>query len=211
RKYGTPIRPARVLAAVARLTHTRGFLADEEKFIREGWVDSEDWGALLLTFDDDTVAQITASDIVLGGIQNVLSISGSKAVVHATSRASATGPTSPPNRAAPSTSGRTCAAAGLTNERRSWTAVSRCRAAGGSGARNRRGNAGSGGGTRAVATQEHVEQDQGRDRVHHLAHHPHQGSAQVQVFERGEAPQPGDPGVVTVQRAAGEREAKSQE
>jgi predicted dehydrogenase len=83
RKYGTPIRPARVLAAVARLTHTRGFLADEEKFIREGWVDSEDWGALLLTFDDDTVAQITASDIVLGGTQNVLSIYSSKAVVHA--------------------------------------------------------------------------------------------------------------------------------
>lgn len=83
RKYGEPIRPASVTACVARLTHTRGFLADTEKFIREGWVDSEDWGALFLTFDDDTVAQITASDIVLGGIQNVLSIYGSQAVVHA--------------------------------------------------------------------------------------------------------------------------------
>jgi predicted dehydrogenase len=35
-----------------------------------------------LTFDDDTVAQITASDIVLGGIQNILSVYGSQAVVH---------------------------------------------------------------------------------------------------------------------------------
>jgi len=83
RKYGEPIRPASVTACVARLTHTRGFLADKEKFIREGWVDSEDWGALLLTFDDGTVAQITASDIVLGGIQNALSIYSSQAVVHA--------------------------------------------------------------------------------------------------------------------------------
>src|SRR5437588_215855 len=72
------------------------------------------------------------------------------------------------------------------------------------------GNAGSGV-ARAFTPQEYVEQDQDRDRVHHLAHHPHQGSAQVQVFERGEAPQPGDPGVVAVQRPAGEREAESQE
>lgn len=83
RTSGEPIRAASVTAAVARLTHTRGFLADREKTIREGWVDSEDWGAFLLTFDDGTVAQITASDIVLGGIQNMLSIYGSQAVVHA--------------------------------------------------------------------------------------------------------------------------------
>jgi predicted dehydrogenase len=83
RKYGAPVRPAKVLASVARLTQTRGFLADEEKFIREGWVDSEDWGTLVVTFEDDTVAQITASDIVLGGIQNALSIYSSKAVAHA--------------------------------------------------------------------------------------------------------------------------------
>ena len=82
RKYERPVRPARVVAAVARLTHTRGFLADQAKFIREGWVDSEDWASFFLTFDDDTVAQITASDIVLGGIQNILSVYGSQAVVH---------------------------------------------------------------------------------------------------------------------------------
>jgi len=83
RRWGTPIRPASVTAVVASLTKTRGFLADEEKFIREGWDDCEDWGSLFLTFDDGTVAQITASDIVLGGIQNVFSVYGSKSVVHA--------------------------------------------------------------------------------------------------------------------------------
>lgn len=83
RRLGRPIRPARVVATVARLTKTQGFLAENERFIREGWEDSEDWGSLILTFDDDTVAQITASDIVLGGIQNVFSVYSSKAVVHA--------------------------------------------------------------------------------------------------------------------------------
>ncbi|MBI2941226.1 MAG: Gfo/Idh/MocA family oxidoreductase [Chloroflexi bacterium] len=83
RQWGQPIRPLRVVATVARLTKTRGFLADAEKFIREGWEDCEDWGSLLLTFDDDTVAQITAADVTLGGIQNVFSVYSSRAVVHA--------------------------------------------------------------------------------------------------------------------------------
>ena len=83
RRWGRPIRPARVTASVASLTKTNTFGADTEQFIRTGWVDCEDWGAMLLTFDDDTVAQITASDIVLGGIQNSFSVYGSRAVVHA--------------------------------------------------------------------------------------------------------------------------------
>jgi predicted dehydrogenase len=83
RRRGRPIRPARVAASVASLTKIPSFLAEEEQFIRTGWEDCEDWGALLLTFDDGTVAQITASDIVLGGIQNVFSLYGSRAVVHA--------------------------------------------------------------------------------------------------------------------------------
>ncbi len=83
RRWGRPIRPARVTASVASLTKTATFNADTEQFIRTGWDDCEDWGAILLTFDDDTVAQITASDIVLGGIQNNFSVYGSRAVVHA--------------------------------------------------------------------------------------------------------------------------------
>ena len=83
RHHGQPIRPARVAASVASLTKLPAFTGEEEHFIRTGWVDCEDWGALLLTFEDGTVAQITASDIVLGGIQNAFSVYGTRAVVHA--------------------------------------------------------------------------------------------------------------------------------
>lgn len=83
RRDGRPIRPARVVAAVASLTKTAGFLADPEPAIRAGWEDCEDWGTLCLTFDDGTVAQITAADIVLGGIQNLFSLYGARAVAHA--------------------------------------------------------------------------------------------------------------------------------
>ena len=82
RRDGKPIRPSRVTATVASLTKIPSFTADQEPFIRTGWDDCEDWGSLLLTFNDGTVAQITASDIVLGGIQNVFSVYGTRAVVH---------------------------------------------------------------------------------------------------------------------------------
>lgn len=83
RRWGRPIRPARVTATVASLTKTEGFLAEPEPAIRAGWEDCEDWGTLTLTFEDGAVAQITAADIVLGGIQNVFSVYGARAVVHA--------------------------------------------------------------------------------------------------------------------------------
>ena len=41
----------------------------------------EDWGTLLLTFDDGTVAQITGGDTTLGGIRNQLAVSAARAVV----------------------------------------------------------------------------------------------------------------------------------
>ena len=81
RKYGKPIKPKSVVAEVANLTHIESFVNEEEKWIREGWKDCEDWGSMIITFDDDTIAQITASDIVLGGIQNVMTVYSSKAVV----------------------------------------------------------------------------------------------------------------------------------
>jgi len=83
RRHGKPIRPASVVASVASLTKLPAFEAEAEKFIRTGWDDCEDWGSMLLTFDDGTVAQITAADITLGGIQNVFSVYGTRAVVHA--------------------------------------------------------------------------------------------------------------------------------
>lgn len=81
RKHGKPIRPMSVSAEVANLTHTEAFKSESEKFIKEGWVDCEDWGSMFVTFADGAVAQITAADIVLGGIYNVLRVYSSKAVV----------------------------------------------------------------------------------------------------------------------------------
>ena len=83
RRHGRPIRPRSVVAEVARLTATPGFQASEPKFLQTGWVDVEDWGSMLVTFDDGSVAQITAADTVLGGIRNYLICFGANAVVQA--------------------------------------------------------------------------------------------------------------------------------
>ena len=82
RRSGSPIRPQSVIAKVSNLTCIDSFTEEAPHWIREGWVDCEDWGSLLLTFDDGSVAQITASDTTLGGIQNDLSVYSSKLVLH---------------------------------------------------------------------------------------------------------------------------------
>jgi predicted dehydrogenase len=52
-------------------------------YIQTGWVDVEDWGTMVVHFDDGSVAQITAADTVLGGIKNYLIVYGANAVVQA--------------------------------------------------------------------------------------------------------------------------------
>jgi predicted dehydrogenase len=77
-----PIRPVSVMAEVAQLADTKAFRVSAPRFLNT--VDGsnvEDWGSMLITFDDGTVAQISASDAVLGGIRNQLAIYGAKAVV----------------------------------------------------------------------------------------------------------------------------------
>ena len=81
RKYGKPIKPSSVLAQVANLTQMDSFVKEDEKWVQTGWKDCEDWGSMFLKFEDDSVAQITAADIVLGGIQNLMTVYSSKAVV----------------------------------------------------------------------------------------------------------------------------------
>jgi len=70
-----------VTAEVAQLADTATFQASAPRFLNtvEG-ADVEDWGTLLITFDDGTVASITGSDTVLGGIRNHLAVYGAKAV-----------------------------------------------------------------------------------------------------------------------------------
>jgi predicted dehydrogenase len=84
RLHGRPVRPVSVLAEVAHLAATSTFRASTPCYLRiveESNV--EDWGGMLITFDDGTVAQISASDSVLGGVRNQLAVYGAKAVVFA--------------------------------------------------------------------------------------------------------------------------------
>ena len=82
RLRGAPIRPVSVMAEVAQLADTEVFRASAPRYLNtvEG-ADVEDWGSMLIVFDDGTVAQISASDAVLGGIRNQLAVYGAKAVV----------------------------------------------------------------------------------------------------------------------------------
>jgi predicted dehydrogenase len=80
---GRPIRPRSVVAEVASLTKVASFAAESPKFIRDGYHDVEDWGALLVTFDDGTVAEITAGDTTLGGVRNTMTVFASNVVVEA--------------------------------------------------------------------------------------------------------------------------------
>jgi predicted dehydrogenase len=82
RLRGAPARPVSVMAEVAQLADTASFRASEPRYLLtvEG-ADVEDWGSMLVTFDDGTIAQVTASDTVLGGIRNQLAVYGAKAVV----------------------------------------------------------------------------------------------------------------------------------
>jgi predicted dehydrogenase len=74
RRWGKPIRPRAVIAEVADLTQTPGFQAEERHWVGTGWVDVENWGTLVLTFDDGTRATVWASDAVLGGMDSSLQV-----------------------------------------------------------------------------------------------------------------------------------------
>jgi predicted dehydrogenase len=78
-----PIRPVAVSAEVARLTEIASFQGEEPKHIGVGWEDVEDWGAMVVTFEDGSVAQVTSTDTKMGGIHNYLTAYGSRAVVTA--------------------------------------------------------------------------------------------------------------------------------
>ncbi len=82
RRLGKPIRPHWVIGAVANLTHSEAFNSEKEHFIRTGWTDCEDWGVMIVGFDDGTVAQISASDITLGGVQNIMTVYGGQSVIN---------------------------------------------------------------------------------------------------------------------------------
>ena len=67
-RHGKPIRPAAVSARTHALTRLPGFR--DEGHIRCDYYDIDDFSLMHVVFEDGTVADIFASDIILGGIHN---------------------------------------------------------------------------------------------------------------------------------------------
>lgn len=69
---GRPIRPQEVSARTHAITRLPGFR--DEGHIRTNYYDIDDFSAMHVVFEDGTLADIFASDIVLGGIHNWLEV-----------------------------------------------------------------------------------------------------------------------------------------
>ena len=81
-KYGKPIRAKSVTAEVGQHTKIESFTREKKKYVVSEWVDVEDWGAMIITFEDNSKATVFASDAVLGGVKNVMTVYLSNAVVN---------------------------------------------------------------------------------------------------------------------------------
>ena len=71
-RNGRPIRPAAVRARMHSLTRLDGFA--DRGFLRTDYHDVEDFSSTHVVFEDGTVADIFASEIVMGGIHNWLEV-----------------------------------------------------------------------------------------------------------------------------------------
>jgi predicted dehydrogenase len=69
---GRPIRPKTVTARTHALTRLNNFR--DEGHIRADYHDIDDFSAMHVVFEDGTIADIFASDIILGGIHNWLEV-----------------------------------------------------------------------------------------------------------------------------------------
>jgi predicted dehydrogenase len=71
-RHRRPIRPASVSCRVHEITRLPGFR--DRGFLRTDYEDIEDYSALHVTFDDGTVADVFATELVLGGVHNYLEV-----------------------------------------------------------------------------------------------------------------------------------------
>ena len=72
KRDGRPIRPASVMCEVGNLTFIESVKQEPKHYIKMDWKDVEDWGVMVLKFDDGSVAEIAAGDTTLGGVHNYL-------------------------------------------------------------------------------------------------------------------------------------------
>ncbi len=71
-KGKAPIRPTSVCGHTHELTRMPTY--EDRGFFRTDYVDSEDWGLMHVTFTDGTIADVYASEIVMGGVHNWLEV-----------------------------------------------------------------------------------------------------------------------------------------
>lgn len=74
RRFGRPIEVRSVIAEAADLTRTTAFSSEDRAWLATGWVDVENWGAVILTFEDGAHGVVYASDAVLGGMESGLQL-----------------------------------------------------------------------------------------------------------------------------------------
>jgi predicted dehydrogenase len=78
---GKGIRLKSVSAEVGQHTRMESFRKESPKWIVSSWEDVEDWATMIMNFEDGSQAVISASDGVLGGVRNTLTVYLSNAVV----------------------------------------------------------------------------------------------------------------------------------
>ena len=71
-RHGRPIRPATVSCRMHEITRLPGYR--DRGFLRTDYDDVEDYSQLHVTFDDGTVADVFATELVLGGVHNWLEV-----------------------------------------------------------------------------------------------------------------------------------------
>jgi predicted dehydrogenase len=71
-REGKPIRPATVSARTHEITRLPGYR--DEGFLRTAYEDIEDYAQIHVKFSDGTVADIFASELVMGGVHNWLEV-----------------------------------------------------------------------------------------------------------------------------------------
>ena len=71
-RNGVPIRPKTVSCRCEKITSLPGYR--DLGFLRTGYYDTEDHGWMHVTFEDGTIADVIAGEIVLGGINNYVEV-----------------------------------------------------------------------------------------------------------------------------------------
>ncbi len=80
-KGGQGIRLKSVTAEVGQHTRMESFKKERQKWIVDTWEDVEDWATMIMNFEDGSQAVVSASDGVLGGVRNTMTVYLSNAVV----------------------------------------------------------------------------------------------------------------------------------